>query len=133
MMSARRLAALLLSLACGAAFAQAYPAKPVKIVVGFTAGSATDIVARVAADYLSSSLGQPFVVEHKPGAGGSLGTAQVKDAAPDGYTLVDAGSGPFGVNPGVYEHLPYDPVRDFEPIGNIVLTPQAFVVSAQSP
>jgi tripartite-type tricarboxylate transporter receptor subunit TctC len=130
---ARPLAALLLALAPVAASAQAYPVKPVKIVVAFTAGSATDILARVAADYLSKSLGQPFVVENKPGAGGSLGTAQVKDAAPDGYTLVAAGSGPFGVNPGVYEHLPYDPVRDFEPIGNIVLTPQAFVVSSQSP
>jgi tripartite-type tricarboxylate transporter receptor subunit TctC len=129
----RRLALLLIAVVCGDAFAQAYPSRPVKIVVGFTAGSATDVVARVAADYLSKSLGQPFVVENKPGAGGSLGTAQVKDAAPDGYTLVAAGSGPFGVNPGVYEHLPYDPVRDFEPIGNIVLTPQAFVVSGQSP
>jgi tripartite-type tricarboxylate transporter receptor subunit TctC len=128
----RQLFASILALAAACAFAQPYPTKPVKIVVAFTAGSATDILARVAADYLSKSMGQPFVVENKPGAGGSLGTAQVKDAAPDGYTLVAAGSGPFGVNPGVYKNLPYDPVRDFEPIGNIVLTPQAFVVNAQS-
>jgi len=117
----------------GSAFAQGYPTKPVKIVVPFTAGSATDILARVVGDQLSKSLGQPFVIENKPGAGGILGTQLAKDAAPDGYTLIAAGSGPFGINPGVYKSLPYDPVRDFEPIGNIVLTPQAIVVGAQSP
>jgi tripartite-type tricarboxylate transporter receptor subunit TctC len=62
-----------------------------------------------------------------------VGTAQVKDAPPDGYTLVAAGSGPFGINPAIYSKLPYDPLRDFELIGNIVLTPQALVVGAQSP
>jgi len=117
----------------GSAFAQGYPTKPVKIVVPFTAGSATDILARVVGDQLSKSLGQPFVIENKPGAGGILGTQLAKDAAPDGYALIAAGSGPFGINPGVYKSLPYDPVRDFEPIGNIVLTPQAIVVGAQSP
>jgi len=134
MRSASRVIACVVALAASCAFAQSpYPARPVKIVVAFTAGSSTDICARVLADWLTKSMGQPFVVENKPGAGGSLGTAQVKDAAPDGYTLVAAGSGPFGVNPGVYRNLPYDPVRDFEPIGNIVLTPQAFVVTTQSP
>jgi tripartite-type tricarboxylate transporter receptor subunit TctC len=125
------LAALLL--VAGGAFAQTYPAKPVKIIVPFTAGSATDILARVVGDRLAKSLGQPFVIENKPGAGGILGTQAAKDAPPDGYTLIAAGSGPFGINPGVYKSLPYDPVRDFEPIGNIVLTPQAIVVSSQSP
>jgi tripartite-type tricarboxylate transporter receptor subunit TctC len=115
------------------AFAQAYPTKPVKIIVAFTAGSATDILARVVADNLSKSLGQPFIVENKPGAGGSVGTAQAKDAPPDGYTLVAAGSGPFGINPAIFPNLPYDPIKDFEPIGNIVLTPQVIVVSAQAP
>lgn len=117
----------------GGAFAQNYPTKPVKIIVPFTAGSATDILARVVGDQLSKSLGQPFVIENKPGAGGILGTQVAKDAAPDGYTLIAAGSGPFGINPGVYKSLPYDPVRDFEPISNIVLTPQSIVVAAQSP
>jgi tripartite-type tricarboxylate transporter receptor subunit TctC len=132
MRAVRCMLAALLAFA-GAAFAQGYPTKPVKIVVPFTAGSATDILARVVGDQLSKSLGQPFVIENKPGAGGILGTQLVKDAAPDGYTLIAAGSGPFGINPGVYKSLPYDPVRDFEPIGNIVLTPQAIVVGAQSP
>jgi tripartite-type tricarboxylate transporter receptor subunit TctC len=126
------LAAALLVLA-GPAFAQAYPTKPVKVVVAFTPGSATDILARVVAEHLTRTMGQPFVVENKPGAGGSVGTEQVKNAAPDGYTLVAAGSGPFGINPAVYSKLPYDPVRDFELITNIVLTPQALVVGAQVP
>ena len=114
-------------------FAQAYPQKPVKIIVAFTAGSATDILARVVAEHLQRTMGQPFVVENKPGAGGSVGTAQAKEAAPDGYTLVAAGSGPFGINPAIYSKLPYDPLKDFELIGNIVLTPQALVVGAQAP
>ena len=126
------LAAAFLSIA-GSAFAQAYPSKPVRIIVPFTAGSATDIIARVLADQLSKSMGQPFVVENKPGAGGIVGTEQAKNSAPDGYTLVAAGSGPFGINPGVYSKLPYDPIKDFELIGNIVLTPQAIVVGAQTP
>ena len=126
------LAAALLAVA-GSASAQAYPAKPVKIIVPFTAGSATDIIARVMGDYLGKALGQPFVVENKPGAGGIVGTEQAKIAPPDGYTLVAAGSGPFGINPGVYSKLPYDPVKDFELIGNVVLTPQALVVGAQTP
>jgi tripartite-type tricarboxylate transporter receptor subunit TctC len=124
------LAALTLS---AHAFAQPYPARPVKIVVPFTAGSATDILARVVGEQLTRSMGQPFIVENKPGAGGAVGAEQVKNAAPDGYTLIAAGSGPFGINPGVYKSLPYDPIKDFELIGNIVLTPQAIVVGAQTP
>ena len=131
----RRFAAsiLLLFAAATVAQAQSYPSKPVKIIVPFTPGSATDILARLVGEQLGRSLGQPFVIENKPGAGGIVGTQAAKDAAPDGYTLIAAGSGPFGINPGVYKSLPYDPVRDFEPIGNIALTPQAIVVGAQSP
>jgi tripartite-type tricarboxylate transporter receptor subunit TctC len=117
----------------GAAFPQAYPTKPVKIIVGFAPGSATDILARLVAEAFTKSMGQSFVVENKPGAGGSVGTAQAKEAAPDGYTLVAAGSGPFGINPAIQSKLPYDPLRDFELIGNIVVTPQALVVSANAP
>jgi tripartite-type tricarboxylate transporter receptor subunit TctC len=122
-----------LCLTAATAFAQAWPNKPVKIIVPFTAGSATDILARVVGEQLGRALGQPFVVENKPGAGGGLGTEQAKNAPPDGYTLIAAGSGPFGINPGVYKSLPYDPIRDFELIGNIVLTPQTLVVGAQTP
>jgi tripartite-type tricarboxylate transporter receptor subunit TctC len=115
------------------AHAQAYPTKPVKIIVAFTPGSATDIIARVTADQFSKSMGQSFIVENKPGAGGILGTEAAKNAAPDGYTLTACPSGPFGINPGIYKSLPYDPVKDFEPISDLVLTPQTIVVGAQTP
>jgi tripartite-type tricarboxylate transporter receptor subunit TctC len=119
--------------AAGIAFCQAYPARPVRVIVGFAPGSATDILARVMAERFTRTMGQPFVVENKPGAGGSVGAEQVKNAAPDGYTLVAAGSGPFGINPAINSKLPYDALRDFDLIGNIVLTPQALVVGAQTP
>ena len=128
---------LLLTLALAAfanlAFAQAYPSKPVKVIVAFAAGSATDILARVMAEAFSKSMGQPFVVENKPGAGGIPGTEQAKNAAPDGYTLTMCPSGPFGINPAIYSKLPYDPIKDFEPIGNIGFTPQTLVVGSQQP
>ena len=130
----RRIAAFAALLCITAlAHAQAYPTHPVKIVVGFAPGSATDILARVVADAFSKSMGQAFVVENKPGAGGSIGAAAVKEAAPDGYTLVAAGSGPFGINPAIYTTLPYDALRDFAFIGNVVLTPQAIVVGSGTP
>ncbi len=130
---ARLLLAVIGLVVASAVFAQAWPTRPVRIVVGFAPGSATDILARVVAERFTRTLGQPFVVENKPGAGGSVGAEQVKNAAPDGYTLVAAGSGPFGINPAIYSKLPYDPLRDFELIGNIVLTPQALVVGTQTP
>jgi tripartite-type tricarboxylate transporter receptor subunit TctC len=105
----------------------------VKVIVAFAPGSATDILARVMADYFSKSMGQPFVVENKPGAGGIPGTEQAKIAPPDGYTLTMCPSGPFGINPAIYSKLPYDPIKDFEPIGNIGFTPQTIVVGSQQP
>lgn len=129
-----RVAFTALLLACaGAALAQPYPNKPVKIIVAFTPGSATDILARVTADYFTKSMGQSFLVENKPGAGGIPGTEAAKNAPPDGYTLTMCPSGPFGINPAVYSKLPYDPIKDFEPIANIGLTPQVIVVGAQTP
>lgn len=121
-----------LAFAAGA-LAQAYPAKPVKIIVAFTPGSATDIIARVTADQFSRSMGQSFIVENRPGAGGIVGTEAAKNAPPDGYTLTACPSGPFGINPGIYQKLPYDPVKDFEPISNLVLTPQTIVVGTETP
>jgi tripartite-type tricarboxylate transporter receptor subunit TctC len=113
--------------------AQGYPTRPVKIIVAFSAGSATDIIARVTADRFSKSMGQTFVVENRAGAGGIVGTEAAKNALPDGYTLTACPSGPFGINPGIYAKLPYDPVKDFEPISNLVLTPQVIVVGSQTP
>ena len=115
------------------AHAQGYPTKPVKIIVAFTPGSATDIIARLVADQFSKSMGQSFIIENKPGAGGILGTEAAKNAPPDGYTLTACPSGPFGINPGIYKTLPYDPIKDFEPISDLVLTPQTIVVGAQTP
>jgi tripartite-type tricarboxylate transporter receptor subunit TctC len=129
----RPLVCLALAAFAGGAAAQSYPSKPVKIIVAFTPGSATDIIARVLADSFGKSMGQSFVVENKPGAGGILGTEAAKNAPPDGYTLTACPSGPFGINPGIYSKLPYDPVKDFEPISNLVLTPQVIVVGAQTP
>jgi tripartite-type tricarboxylate transporter receptor subunit TctC len=130
----RFFALLVLGCALSPAFTLAqYPVKPVRVIVPFTPGSATDILGRVVSDQLGKSLGQPFIVENKPGAGGIVGTEAAKNAAPDGHTLVMAGSGPFGINPGVYSKLPYDPLRDFEPISNIGLTPQTIVVGAGTP
>ena len=115
------------------AHAQGYPTKPVKIIVAFTPGSATDIIARLVADQFGKSMGQSFIIENKPGAGGILGTEAAKNAPPDGYTLTTCPSGPFGINPGIYKTLPYDPIKDFEPISDLVLTPQTIVVGAQTP
>jgi tripartite-type tricarboxylate transporter receptor subunit TctC len=134
-MPAFRSAALaaLLALAAAAAIAQPYPSKPVKVIVAFSPGSATDILARLMAEHFTRTLGQPFVVENKPGAGGIPGTEFAKNAPPDGYTLTMCPSGPFGINPAIYSKLPYDPLKDFEPIGNIGLTPQTITVGAQQP
>ena len=129
----RSLLFLALAAFAGAALAQPYPSKPVKIIVAFTPGSATDIIARVTADQLSKSMGQSFLVENKAGAGGILGTEAARNAPPDGYTLTACPSGPFGINPAIYSKLPYDPVKDFEPIANLVLTPQTIVVGSQTP
>jgi len=87
----------------------------------------------VTAEQFSKSMGQAFVVENRAGAGGIPGTEAAKNAAPDGYTLTMCTSGPFGINPAIYKKLPYDPLRDFEPIGNIGFTPQTIVVGAMQP
>jgi tripartite-type tricarboxylate transporter receptor subunit TctC len=132
-MQSRFVLGIALLLACGTASPQGYPDRPVKVIVPFTPGSATDILGRLTSEQLAKSLGRPFVVENRAGAGGIPGTEAAKNAAPDGYTLVMCTSGPFGINPAVYSKLPYDPVRDFEPIANLGLTPQVIVAGAQQP
>ena len=116
-----RIAAPLLAAALAAsvptiAAAQAYPNKPVKFVVPFPAGSATDQVARVTAQELQEALGQPFVIDNKPGASGAIGAEQVAKSAPDGYTLLVTTNTTQAANPSLFKKLPYDPVKDFAPI-----------------
>ena len=108
-----------LALAGGAAFAQAYPSRPVKFIVPFPAGSATDLAARVMAAAMSNSLGQSFVVENKPGAGGSIAAMEVVRAAPDGYTLLFSSNSAMASNVALLKNIPYDPRKDFAPVAGV--------------
>jgi tripartite-type tricarboxylate transporter receptor subunit TctC len=98
--------------AASSAWAQDYPTRPITAIVPFAGGSASDVVSRILFDHMSKSLGQPIVVENRPGAGGNSGTADAAKATPDGYTIVGAGSGPIAANTTLYKHLDYDPQKD---------------------
>jgi tripartite-type tricarboxylate transporter receptor subunit TctC len=104
--------------ACGAAGAQTYPAKPVRIINPFSPGGSLDLVSRLLAKGMSSDLGQQFIVENRPGAGGSIGIELVAKSPPDGYTLLMVQSS-LTVNPNLQHKVPYDPVRDFEPVSKV--------------
>ena len=106
------LAALAMTIACTAARAQDYPNRAITVVIPFAGGSASDVVSRIMLDRMSKSMGQPIIVENKPGAGGNSGTALAAKAAPDGYTLVGAGSGPIAANLSLYKNLGYDPEKE---------------------
>lgn len=116
----------------GAALAQTYPTKAVTIVVPFPAGGTTDVLARAVSTKLSAALGQPVVVDNKPGAGATLGAAQVAKAAPDGHTLL-MGAVHHTVATSVYKKLPYDFERDFAPITTVAMVPNVLVVDAKAP
>jgi tripartite-type tricarboxylate transporter receptor subunit TctC len=121
-----------LALVAGSAFAQSYPNRPVKVIIPWPPGQATDLAARIVGDKLSQQLGQPFVMENKPGAGGSIGTEMVAKAAPDGYTLLAASSGPISIMPNL-QKIPYDPLKDLAPISLIAAAPFALVVPPNFP
>src|SRR5476649_793497 len=106
------LAAALFSIPAAFAQAPAYPTKPIKLVVPFAPGGASDLTARTLAQKMGDLMGQPIVVENKPGANGAIGTDFVAKAAPDGYTILLTDRGSLTVNPALYAKLPYDPVKD---------------------
>jgi tripartite-type tricarboxylate transporter receptor subunit TctC len=130
----KKILAVILGLSvAGGALAQAWPQKPVRFVVPFAPGGATDIAARMLGEKLTQIWGQSVVVENRTGAGGALGAAEVARAAPDGYTLFFPSGSVMTANQHVYAKLNYDPERDFVPVTNVVTGPQVLVVPASSP
>jgi tripartite-type tricarboxylate transporter receptor subunit TctC len=131
---ALRFTAALLALAAGGARAASdWPVRPVRLVVPFPPGGSTDILGRSIAQKLQEALGQPFIVENKPGAGGSIGATEVARAVPDGYKLLMGHIGTLAINPSLYPDLAYDPVRSFAPVALIARVPNVLVVNPAVP
>jgi len=112
-----------------AALAQNYPNKPIRIIIAQAPGSASDVISRTVANKMQEGLGQPVVVEAKPGAGGALGSEAAARSVPDGYTLIMATNSTHGSNPATYAKLPYDPVNDFAPISMVASVPYVLIVN----
>src|SRR5713101_1360687 len=113
--------------------AQGYPSKPIRLIVPFAAGGGNDNVARLVGKHISGSLGQPLVIDNRPGAGGVLGAEVAAKSAPDGYTLFLGGVGSHAINPNLHERLPYDPVKDFAPVALLASAPLILVVHPSVP
>ena len=111
----------------------AWPTRPIKLVVPFTPAGATDLLARILADTAARALGQPIIIENRPGAGGNIGTAMVANAPGDGYTVLIVDPGAVAISPSVPPGVPYDPLRDFEPVTQLVNSATAFVGRANLP
>lgn len=126
---------LALSLSCLAvlAHAQAFPSKPVRIVIGFPAGGPLDQHARLLSDRLATVLGQPVLIDYKAGAGGTVGAQEVMKSAPDGHTLMLANTGVMVINPALYGKLPYATLRDFVPVARTAMQPLALLVNPAVP
>lgn len=127
------LLAAALSLAASTLPAQPYPVKPIRLVVPFPPGGPADSVARPLAQKLNEALGQPVVIENRPGATGTIGASVVAKSAPDGYTLLLGTSNEISMSPGLYEKLPYDPGRDFAPITTVITFPNILVLHPALP
>jgi tripartite-type tricarboxylate transporter receptor subunit TctC len=120
--------------ACAAtAFAQGYPNKPIRLIAPFPPGGSADLTARIIADHLTKSMGQPVVVENVPGAGGSIAAERVVKSPPDGYTLIVGSTGIMSVNASLFAKLPYDIVKDFTPISVVIRVPSYLVVHPKVP
>jgi tripartite-type tricarboxylate transporter receptor subunit TctC len=126
------LAAAILALATPLAGAQAYPTKPIKIIVPFGPGGFTDVAARILQKELAPAIGQPVVIENKPGAGSTIGTSEVSKAQPDGYTLVMISTAHV-ISPHLYKSMPYDPIRDFTPVMKLAEGPYVLVTHPSLP
>lgn len=113
--------------------AQTYPNKPIRLVVPYQAGQGTDVAARLVAEHLGKTLGQPFVVDNRAGAGGNIGAAEVARAAPDGYTLLMGTNGTHVLNKFLYASMPFDPEKDFEPIGLVSTFPMVVIANPAAP
>src|SRR5256885_6539667 len=129
----RTLALVLAALLSLAANAHSWPQKPVRFIVPFAPGGATDIAARMLGEKLPQLWGQSVLIETRAGAGGSLGAAEAARAAPDGYTLFFPSGSVMTANQHIYEKRTYDPEKDFVPVTNVVTGPQVLVVAADSP
>jgi len=127
-----RIAALAIAViaSCGIASAQDYPNRPVRLIVAFAPGGATDFTARIIADRVQSILGQPIAVENKPGANGAIGAEYVAKSDPDGYTLFFTTVGAVAINPALRSDLPYDPLKDFAAVGKAAVNSTILVVNA---
>ena len=123
----------LLAVAALPAFAQDYPSKPIRIIIGYSAGGGNDIIVRVMTPEMSKSLGQPVIVENKPGAQSIIAAEYSAKQPADGYTIFMGPSGPMTINPPTYSKLPYDPIKDFAPVSMISTFPLIAVVSAKGP
>jgi len=132
-MSARLWFVLLAALANSGTVAQQYPVKPVRIVVGFTPGGGNDVISRLVANNLTTAFGRQFVVENRPGAGGMIAAELVAKSPPDGYTLFLAGVATHGINPNLQKNIPYDPVRDFDPVCLMASAPALLAVHPSLP
>ena len=126
------LACLILTGTSGAGAQGSYPSRPITIVIGFSAGGTTDIIARLISDELRKALGQPIIIENKPGAGGNIGADIVAKAKPDGYTLLMGSVGPLAVNASLYKRMPYDNLKDLTPITLVAHVPNMLVVNPRS-
>jgi tripartite-type tricarboxylate transporter receptor subunit TctC len=120
-------------LAVSAANAQTYPSRPIQVIVPFAGGSASDVLTRILVERAAKSIGQPFIIDNRPGAGGNTGTAAAAKATPDGYTILGSGSGPIAANVTLYRELGYEPLRDFEPVAMIAVFPIIVVASTKLP
>jgi tripartite-type tricarboxylate transporter receptor subunit TctC len=126
------IASFVFALAAGVAGAQAWPAKPVTAIVPFPPGGSSDLIARAIGPKLQERFGQPFIVDNKPGAGGTVGAAMAKRAAPDGYTIFVSSLGPFVISPHLTKNAGYDPLKDFDYVTVAVQAPNILVVPASS-